>query len=166
MSEEQNLPYEIQSREGFTAAVTQLKGLLFTVSYSILHDRERCADAVQNAILRAWRRRNTLRDSANCKAWLVRIAINDSKRLLRADESLPLSEDVPAASKDESVRIDVMNAVMRLDERYRVPVALYYFEDLSVNEIAKVLHKPKGTVVSLLSRARNLLREELNTYDV
>lgn len=159
-------PIKIQTQAGFSDAVTALSGLLFSVSYSILHDRDLSNDAVQNAILRAWRKRSTVREPEKFKTWIARIAINESKRLLRAAPPLPLDDTVPAEAADPTVRLDVMNAVLRLDEKYRTPTVLYYFEDLSVGEIAETLHAPKGTIVSRLSRAREQLRKELNAYDV
>ena len=64
------------------------------------------------------------------------------------------------------MRSDVNRAVLRLGEIYRVPIMLFYYEDMKVQEIADVLELPKGTVLSRLSRGRDILRKELRDYGV
>lgn len=54
----------------------------------------------------------------------------------------------------------------KLGEIYRVPIMLFYYEDMKVQEIADVLELPKGTVLSRLSRGRDILRKELRDYGV
>ena len=157
---------DLNTRQGFSDAAAELARLLFTVSFSILHDQELCADAVQNALLKAWKSRRSLRDPGKFNGWLVKIVMNESKTLTRRPNTLPLCEEVPAAQFGHEVKMDVASAVFGLDERYRIPVALFYFEDMPVSEIAALLGLPKGTVVSRLSRAREQLRKELKDYDV
>jgi len=64
------------------------------------------------------------------------------------------------------MRSDVSRAVLKLGEIYRVPIMLFYYEDMKVQEIADVLELPKGTVLSRLSRGRDILRKELRDYGV
>lgn len=64
------------------------------------------------------------------------------------------------------MRSDVNRAVLRLGEIYGVPIMLFYYEDMKVQEIADVLELPKGTVLSQLSRGRDILRKELRDYGV
>ena len=64
------------------------------------------------------------------------------------------------------MRSDVNRAVLRLGEIYGVPIMLFYYEDMKVQEIADVLELPKGTVLSRLSRGRDILRKELRDYGV
>ncbi|MCE5234600.1 MAG: sigma-70 family RNA polymerase sigma factor [Clostridiaceae bacterium] len=157
---------DLHTRQGFSDAAAAMARLLFTVSFSILHDQELCADAVQNALLKAWRSRRSLRDPEKFNGWLVKIVMNESKTLLRRPATLPLREEIPAGQFGHEVKLDVANAVLGLDERYRIPIALFYFEDMPVSEIAALLDLPKGTVISRLSRAREKLRKELKDYDV
>lgn len=100
------------------------------------------------------------------KSWLAKIVLNESRLIARRPQSLPLEETVAAESYDTEIKIDVADAVMRLDEKYRLVIILFYYVDLPVNEIAELLNIPKGTVVSQLSRARELLRKELKEYGV
>ena len=155
----------IRTERGFSEAVMSCERLLFSVSWSVLNDRELCADAVQNAVLKAWKRIGTLRDPGRFKSWLVRIVLNECMNLKKKPTPLPLTEDIPEASRDSDLDIDVRRAVSKLDEKYRIPVVLYYYEEMPVNDIAAAMGIPKGTVLSRLSRAREFLRKELKDYD-
>ncbi|MEG1559708.1 MAG: sigma-70 family RNA polymerase sigma factor [Clostridia bacterium] len=110
--------------------------------------------AVQNAIMKAWRKRGGLREPSKFKSWMIRIVINESKPIARRPKSLPLEEEIVADQFGYEVKIDVANAVMNLSEKYRLPIMMYYFEDMPVTEIAEALGLPKGTIVSQLSRAK------------
>ena len=59
----------ILTQQGFSEAVSSLSTLLFSVSFSLLRDKEACADAAQNAILHAWQKRGSLRDPKKFKSW-------------------------------------------------------------------------------------------------
>ena len=158
--------FYVQTEEGFAAEVGKLTGLLFTVSYSLLADRELCGDAVQNALLRAWEKRFTLREESNFKAWLIKIVMNESRNIRRRKGWVELPENLPDKERDTDMRSDVSRAVLKLGEIYRVPIMLFYYEDMKVQEIADVLELPKGTLLSRLSRGRDILRKELRDYGV
>ena len=155
----------LSSERGFSEAVMQNERLLFSVSYSVLRNREQCSDAVQSAVLKAWKRVGSLRDPAKFRSWLVKILLNECRSMKRRPEQLPLTEDLPYVQADRDTRLDVRRAVMALDEKHRVPIVLYYFEDMPVEQIAASLGVPKGTVLSRLARARDCLRKELKDYE-
>ncbi len=154
---------DILTAEGFGTAVKRIERLLFAASYSILGNSDACADVVQSALMKAWESRNSLRDRAQFKSWMVRIVQNESKNYLRRKPNLPLDDNMTGAEADQA-QLDVKNAVNALPESARLIVMLYYFERYSVKDICAVLHLPEGTVHSRLSRAREQLRKELPDY--
>ena len=77
-----------------------------------------------------------------------------------------LDENLADAPTDRDLRLDVRQAVYRLPEKYRLPVILFYFEDMAVADIARALDIPEGTVISHLHRGRARLREELKDYGI
>ena len=154
---------DIRTAEGFGAAVKQIERLLFAASYSILRNSDACADAVQSALMKAWTKRDTLKDHAQFKAWMVQIVQNESKNLLRRKPNLPLDESLASAESDQD-HVDVKEAVARLPENARLIVMLYYFERYPVKDICVLLRLPEGTVHSRLARAREQLRKELPDY--
>ena len=156
--------HDVTTREGFAAAAAPLERLLLSVSYGVLHSWDLAADAVQSALLKGWRYRHSVKDPASFKPWLVRIAINESKNLLRRGFPVELDENTVDEPVDREMRLDVRQAVYALPEKYRLPVILFYFEDMAVADIAKALDIPQGTVISHLHRGRARLREELKDY--
>lgn len=157
---------DITTREGFAAAAAPLERLLLSVSYGVLHSWDLAADAAQSALLKGWRYRHSVKDAGSFKAWLVKIAVNESKNMARRGLTVALDEDLPEAPADRDLRLDVQQAVYRLPEKYRLPVLLFYFEDMAVADIAKALDLPEGTVISRLYRGRAYLKEELKDYGI
>ena len=158
--------HDVTTREGFAAAAAPLERLLLAVSYGVLHSWDLAADAVQSALLKGWRYRQSVKDPASFKPWLVRIAINESKNLLRRGFPVELDENTADEPTDRELRLDVRGAVYALPEKYRLPVILFYFEDMAVADIARALDIPQGTVISHLHRGRARLREELKDYGI
>ena len=121
-----------------------------------------CADAAQNALLRAWEKQHTLRDTAYFKTWLTRILINECRVMLRQRARfVPLEEEAAEGEIAPERDSGLYEAVMGLDVKYRVPFVLYYIEGFRTREIASMLKLPEGTVKTRLRRAREILRTEL-----
>ena len=84
--------------------------------------------------------------------------------LLRRGFTVELPETLADKPADRELQLDVRQAVYDLPEKYRLPVMLFYFEDMAVADIAKALDLKEGTVISHLHRGRAKLREELKDY--
>ena len=134
MTQGPNKP-DITTREGFGLAAAPLERLLLSVSYGVLRNWDAATDAVQNALLKGWRHRYSVKDTGSFKPWLVKIAVNESKNLLRRGYGAELPEDVADVPRDRELSIDVQRAVYALPEKYRLPVLLFYFEDMAVADI-------------------------------
>lgn len=125
-------------------------------------------DIAQDALLRAWRRRSTLRDPGSRKQWLGAIVRNEAFREHARNRPAPVDtlEDQYGAD-DERVlaaaeRADLHAAIERLNERDRQLVHLRYDEDLTQTAIAHRLGIPEGTVKVRLHRVRAKLRREID----
>lgn len=149
-------------KEEFTRAVLEYESTLYRVAKSMLGSEADCADAAQNALLRAWEKQHTLRDTAYFKTWLTRILINECRAMLRQRARfVPLEEEAAEGEIAPEGGGELYEAVMGLDEKYRLPVVLHYIEGFKTAEIAAMLRLPEGTVKTRLRRAREILREEL-----
>ena len=105
-------------------------------------------------------------DDEHLKAWLLRTAINLSKDLLRsAGRRLRADSDTNTGSEFSApdAKIDVQNAINRLDKKYRIVLYLYYYQGYKTEEIAEILGTGKGTVTSRLKRARDKLKLSIVT---
>lgn len=149
-------------KEEFTRAVLEYESTLYRVAKSMLGSEADCADAAQNALLRAWEKQHTLRDMAYFKTWLTRILINECRAMLRQRARfVPLEEEAAEGEIAPERDSGLYEAVMGLDVKYRVPFVLYYIEGFRTREIASMLKLPEGTVKTRLRRAREILRTEL-----
>jgi RNA polymerase sigma-70 factor (ECF subfamily) len=122
-------------------------------------------DVVQEALVRAWRRRSTfdpLRGSA--QAWLLAIVADRARRTRTRAHPAQVLIDVGAPAADHDIVLDLDHAVRRLSRRQRLAVELHYFVGLSVVETADVMSCSPGTVKSTLYDARAALRAALEDH--
>ena len=153
-------------KQFFTEEVKAQERSLYRIARSYLWSDADAADAVQEALTRAWEKRNSLREPAFFRTWMTRILINTCKDMLRhAKRSQPMAE-VPEifhingreeASRDQEIR----DALSALDAELRIILTLFYLEGYSLRDIGEMLHLPQGTVKNRLFRGRQKLREIL-----
>ncbi|NLF28562.1 MAG: RNA polymerase sigma factor [Clostridiales bacterium] len=150
----------------FQARVLGCERRLYGVAYMLLNSAADCEDAVQEALLRAWRRLPSLREEAYFETWLARIVINECKQLMRKRvrrAESPLPETLPAPPPPNP---ELYRALRALDARHRIVLTLKYVDGYGVAEIARILRVPQGTVASRLSRARKMLKDRLEGGDI
>src|ERR1700760_2353707 len=133
-------------------------------AYRYARDRSEAEDIAQDALLRAWRRRSTLRNAERRDQWLATIVRNEAFRT-HARTRPDLSESIEYLEGAEDERMletvehaDLQAALRGLSERDRKLLAMRYVEDLTPATIARRLGVPEGTVKVRLHRARNNLR--------
>lgn len=145
---------------GFTNAVHQHRDMLYRVAYTILHNSEDCADALQESLIKAWQRLDTLRDDARFRGWMIRIVVNCCRDMLRRRKVriFELTEDIPAPQAADT---HVDEALQLLDERLRLPIVLHYMEGMSVREVSNALRLPQGTIKNRMYHGRNRLAQIL-----
>jgi len=147
----------------FENAVKTFSDTVYRVSLNILKNPEDSKDVMQNVFLRYFKHQQEFKSEEHIKAWLIRVAVNESKRYLKINsrnESVPLEEvanSLFAENKEEGV---IFSEVMSLDEKYRTVILLYYYEGYDVKEIARILRRNAATVRTQLSRARELLKSK------
>ena len=138
---------------------------LYSTAKSILFSDQDCADAIQETIVKAFSKIDTLRNDKYARTWLIRILINECYSVVRkSSKFVPLEEfeERPemGTEKDRDYS-ELYKAVNSLKEELRLPVILYYIEDFNVKEIAQILEISEGAVQKRLARARGKLKQEL-----
>lgn len=125
------------------------------------HDAE---DTVQEVFIRLAKNENAFLDESHKKAWIIRVTVNicrDMNRFAAFKKFQPLEEYPCISSDDEIQRCELLELIRKLPESKRNAVYLFYYEGLTIEEIAKATGKSPGTVGSDLHRARKMLRIEL-----
>ena len=152
-------------REEAARLVEQYSMAVYRLAYARTGNREDAEDITQETFLRLVRTAPAFRDGEHCKAWLLRVAANCAVDLHRSPwrrRSVSLEEAEQMAAPEPTEEDGMRASILELPEEYRVVVHLYYYEDLSTGEIAKVLGKREGTIRTRLSRARKMLRQILS----
>jgi RNA polymerase sigma-70 factor (ECF subfamily) len=150
----------------FAALVDLVVRRLDGVAWLMLHDAVLAEDAVQDALLRAWRDLPGLRDPERFDAWVHRLAVNACLDLARRKRRRPIEVeldplDAPVeadASGALADRQQLEQALGRLDPGHRAVVVLHYYVGMSLPEIGRALSIPHGTVKSRMHHARRALR--------
>jgi RNA polymerase sigma factor (sigma-70 family) len=153
----------------FRRLVEQQLARSYRLAAAILGDATNAEDAVHDAFEQAWRKWSSLRDIETFEAWFRRILVNLCRDRLRHRQrwpSLPIADDLPVNTPDpyDAVhdREQLARGLRRLRTDDQVLLALRYAEDLKVDDIARTLGIPSGTVMSRLHHATRRLREALD----
>ena len=134
---------------------------LYRISVSVMGSSADAEDAAAEAVLRAWEKRHTLRETRYFETWLTRILLNVCRENLRKRKAHPLcelSDGIPARESGESA---LFPALRRLEERYRLPLVMKYALNMPNRDIAKSLRITEGVVRWRLDKGRKLLKQEL-----
>lgn len=148
------------TKEVFEQNVLALKDSLFRISFGLVPSRFDQEDAVQEAIRIAWQKLPTLKEERYFSTWLIRILIHECYSLLRRkNREIPM--EVIACNLPPDGDQEVMEALMALDAKQRLPILLHYVEGYSIKEIARMLRVPESTVKTRMARGRALARDIL-----
>jgi RNA polymerase sigma-70 factor (ECF subfamily) len=165
--------------DAFAELVRRHRDRLWAVALRTVGDREEAADAVQDALLSAFRRAESFRGDAQVSTWLHRIVVNaclDRLRRAKTRPTEPLPDDVDRLgamankpARDDPVeaserRADVMKALAQLTQEQRVALVLVDMEGYSVDEVAVIVGCAPGTVKSRCARGRAKLVPLLAQY--
>ena len=156
--------------DAFAALAGAAISRLDSAAWLILRDTEQAKDAVQNALVRAWRDLPTLRDPDRFDQWLhrllVRACIDEARRLHRHRVDVELANiDFPSTAGMESAVADrdqIEHGFIRLSPEMRAVLVLHHYLDLPLPDVAATLAIPLGTAKSRLHRALGLLRAALD----
>lgn len=139
---------------------------MFRFAKSIVGTDADGEDAVQEAVLIAYEKIETLRAKRKFKAWIFRILLHECYKIIKRRErqGLTWTGEVPEQIYEESSQEEtgIWGLLEYLPTEYREVIVLYYGDEFSVREIAGILGIPAGTVKSRLSRGRGRVKEMLN----
>lgn len=165
------------NQEAFYLLYEKYKNLVIRTAYLITGNKSDSEDAAQETFVKVYFHIAELRNDAGFKPWMMQILVRTAYRVGKKksrevpdDEVEKLSEHQSVLSplgqiiKKEEAEI-ISRAVAALPIKQRTVVVLYYYNDLSVGEIAKILHCQEGTVKSRLHTARKYLKKMLESQE-
>ncbi|WP_028594432.1 sigma-70 family RNA polymerase sigma factor [Paenibacillus assamensis] len=142
------------------AVATYSKNMI-RIAFAYVKNVQDAEDIAQDVFLTYMQKQPVFENKEHEKAWLIRIAINKSKNFLksgwfRTKKTIP--DDLSYLPKEEG---ELLQAVLLLDRKYRIPLHLFYYEGYSIQEIAEILQTNASTIGTRLARGRHLLKTEI-----
>lgn len=148
----------------FSALAERYLNLVYRVAINCVGSPADADDVTQNTMLRLLRQKEGFQSEEHAKRWLIRVAVNESKRLLTAPwrrHTVTLEELAAVLPAEDREGQELLEAVLSLPGKYRLPLYLYYYEGYQVGEIGELLNRRPSTVQTQLARGRELLKKQL-----
>ena len=137
----------------------------YRLAYSYVKDRDTALDVVQESIVKALSKSDTLREPAYVKTWFYRILINECHTLryrLRRHKTVSFDEAVGDVPAGEPVDLGLRDALRAVPEHLRLPLLLHHMEGYSLQEVADMLHISVAAARGRVYQARQKLRQQLD----
>ena len=155
--------HEMYQEQEFTKTYEMYVDDIYRLCFSFMKNHMDAEDAVQETFMKYYHSGKDFEDEGHLKAWLIVTASNHCKNLLkqwwRKGQNL---EDYQETVGEGGQMVDeMMELVMKLPQKYKTAVYLYYYEGYDSREIARLLKKPDSTIRTYLQKARKLLKKEL-----
>ncbi len=134
--------------------------MLYRLCFIMLKNESDAEDAVQETLLAYYQKAPVFQSSEHEKAWLIKVATNKSRDLLRFRVRHPLlDEDFLSALSPDPTDSGILEALAALPEKYRLVLTLYYIEDCRIEEIARIIGRTASAVKMRLQKGRKLLEK-------
>ncbi|MEH7121886.1 sigma-70 family RNA polymerase sigma factor [Bacillus sp. JJ1773] len=154
------------NNKAFQELMEEEKVKLYKIAYVYMKNEADALEVFQETTYKAFISINNLKDDRYFSTWLSRILINTAiDHLNKRKKIIPIEREIleekmaPYRSNEED--LDLLQAVMELDEKYKTVLILRFYKDYTVKQIAYVLDCPEGTVKTNIHRGINLLKEKL-----
>jgi len=144
--------------------IDKYSNTVFRLALAKTKNKEMAEDIFQEVFIKYIKRKSVFESTEHEKAWIIRVTLNCCKDLWNSAwlrHTVPL-EEYQGNKATTNSNDDVYIAVMNLPEKYRIPIHLFYYEELSVSEIGMVLKVNKNTIATQLKRAREMLKTNLH----
>lgn len=141
--------------------LNKYQDMVYRLAITYCKNTHDASDITQDVFLKYLQSNVDFASEEHIKAWLIKVTINQCKKLLISpwfQRTQPLDDNL---SFNEQSHSDLYNAVMQLPKFQRMAIHLFYYEDYSTKEIAEMLNKNEATIRSYLHRARKKLKSLL-----
>lgn len=147
----------------FEEIVDEYCDLITRISIVNLRNSDDAKDCYQNVFLKLYLREEDFKNSQHLKAWLIRVCLNECHNYQRLFYKTTIDiEDVLLCNRDDE--LELLPEVLKLPQKQRNILYLYYYEGYKINEIAEILHLNENTVKSHLKRGRDELKKRIGDF--
>ena len=172
------MEFSLKTTESFNEVMRHYLPMVYRIAFTRLGNAAEAEDAAQDVFVRYFKADKTYQSEEHRKAFLIRCAVNRANSYAKSahaqhtahtdalenlpDDALQTGDTTADNALKAELHRKVLEAVMRLAPDYRTAIYLFYFEDMSVSQIAEATRSRENTVKSRLSRAREKLKAELS----
>ncbi len=152
----------------FCRKVSELKNGMYSVAIGILKNEADADDALQNTLIASYKHLDQLKSTEKFKPWIYRILTNECYRIINNRKYDANIDEIGCAAynkQDYETKQTLWSIVNSLELNYRTVIILFYYENMSIKDIAKTLNISTDNVKQRLSRARTKLKSLLNQED-
>ena len=131
--------------------------MIYRIAYTVLKSKSDAEDTLQEVLIKYVTTNKKFKDEEYKKRWLIRVTLNMSYNLKKSAwkrHTVPLEDEIKFEHKYQD---EIFDIIERLDKKYKDVVCLYYYEDVPIKEISKILKISEDNVRKRLSRARKKL---------
>ena len=146
----------------FRALAENYRSMVYRIALNFFRNIQDAEDATQEVMLKLYLRTEPFDSQDHARNWLIQVTLNHCRSVWRSPwrQRVSLEELTAAIPFSRPEDGELFHTVMSLPEKHRTVLYLFYYEDMSVREIAEVLKLSETAVTSRLSRARNALKNE------
>ena len=155
------LDCSLELNEKIHRIVNNFSASIVRIAFTFVKNLSDAEDIAQDVFLLYIQKSPVFHDEGHEKAWLIRVAINRSKDYLKSSWKKRIVHLPDDLSYIPSEDLMLLKNVLELDEKYRLPIYLYYFDDFSIKEIAVMLNTNPSTVGTRLERGRKIIKDKL-----
>ena len=151
-------------RQPVQELIERYQNNLYVVAFNICKNAEDAEDVVQDTFLQYHTNKKDFESEQHIRAWLIRVAINKAKNMNHTfwrQNKLSLEDYMETLTFETPESENLFETVMKLPEKYRIVIHLFYYEDYTIREISGILKISESNVKVRLSRGRCLLKETL-----
>lgn len=166
---------EVVEESKYSKLVQKYSDMVYRIAFSYMKNREDAEDIYQNVFLKLFNKR-FFSDMEHEKRWLIRVTMNECHSLYRSPwkKRRQECEDLEILLEEQQIKIqseqkhtisdeleEVTDMLNALSEKYSIALYLYYYEEYSIKEIARILRRKESTVRTQLMRGKELLRKKI-----
>lgn len=134
---------------------------ILKISYTYLKSTQLSEDILQEVLLKIIKKKIRIENKTKEKYWIIRVTINMCKDYLKSSwyrKNVELDENLSYLPKEQS---EILTEILKLPEKYKTVIYLYYYEEYSIKEISKIMKSNESTIGTRLSRGKAILKNKL-----